>query len=456
MTFVYLPFLAVLLWTYWCALKRVRDERTPLTPIMGWLVGLGYFVMAPLTILIVHGGYRIPDVYEANELYASVDLSNSKYVIPMLVIGLALFLAFQAILVLKPKKDLTRRASYPSLNKGKLKRIVFLTFGFAMVDYVFSVWRAGGLESFLISHWYLRQVESFASFGDLFVLYTQFSLANQVVFTAVAALYTARQLQRHELEWRFSGFLGFALILQMVMSGNRIFIALYGLSFLTACWLYRRKKLIYALLLLSPAVLLLFSAWAYVRHDLSAITDSVPSYIEREMDGRVMATLMDATEGSSVMQLLHMINDFGDKFSFFYGATYSKAVTFMVPRQLYPNKPENFPVQIAQLYEPGGVTSLSTTQLGELYANFGVFTILMLPTFTISILFLSAKLTPKMESHALLLAVLFLLMVSFARTSFEDNFITFVFTSLLMWGLRLQRGLYCTGGVAPLRQLAQT
>jgi len=50
MKFVYLPFLAVLLWTYWCALKRVRDERTPFTPIMGWLVGLGYFVMAPLTI----------------------------------------------------------------------------------------------------------------------------------------------------------------------------------------------------------------------------------------------------------------------------------------------------------------------------------------------------------------------------------------------------------------------
>jgi hypothetical protein len=455
MKFVYLPFLAVLLWTYWCALKRVRDERTPFTPIMGWLVGLGYFVMAPLTILVVHGGYQIPDVYEANELYASVDLSDSKYVIPMLVIGLALFFAFQAILVLKPKKDLTRSACYLPLNKEKLKRIILLTFGLAILDYVFSVWRAGGLESFLISHWYLRQVESFARFGDLFVLYAQFSLANQVVFTAAAALYTARQLQRHELDWRLSGLLGFALILQMVMSGNRIFIALYGLSFLTACWLYRRKKLICTLLLLSPAVLLLFSAWAYVRHDLSAITNDLPSYVERDIDSRAMATLMDTTEGASVMQLLHMVNDFGDKFNFFYGVTYGKAVTFIVPRQLYPNKPENFPVQIAKLYEPGGVTSLGTTQLGELYANFGVLVVVLLPIFTIWILMLSVKLTNGIEKHCLLSVVLFLLSIWFARTSFEDNFITFLFSALLVWGFRLQRGLYRTGHLAPRFLLAQ-
>jgi oligosaccharide repeat unit polymerase len=456
MRLLYFPFLAVLIWSYLRALSRARDERTPFTPIMGWLVGLGYFVVAPLTILVLHGGYQIPDFHEANARYASVDLSDVRYVIPMLVIWLSLLFAFQSVALLRPRKESSWSASDLPVQDRKLRRAIFLTLGLSILDCVFAVWRSGGLESFLISHWYLRQEESFTRFGDLFVLYAQMSLANQIVFTAAAALFTARQLQLRKSEWRFFMLIGFGLALQMAMSGNRIFIALYGLSFLTACWIYQRKKLIAAILLLTPLVLLFFSAWASFRHDLSSIAEDLPGYVERDTESRAMTTLMDTTEGASVMQLMHMVNDFGDKFNYFYGSTYSKAVTFLVPRALYPNKPENYPVQIAKLYEPGEVTSLSTTQLGELYANFGVFIVLLLPSFTILILFLSAKLTPRIESHALLLAVLFLLLISFARTSFEDTFITFVFTAVLMWGLRLQQGLYCTGHVAPLRQLAQT
>jgi hypothetical protein len=195
-------------------------------------------------------------------------------------------------------------------------------------------------------------------------------------------------------------------------------------------------------MILSPAVLLIFSAWAFLRHDLSAIASNLPDYVEKDMGNRVMTTLMDTTEGVSVLQLLHMVNDFGDKYDFFYGLTYTKAITFIVPRKLYPNKPENFPSQIAKLYEPGEVTSLGTTQLGELYANFGVLVVILLPLLTMLMLLLSVKLAARGEKHALLLPVLFLLAIWLARTSFEDNFITFLFSMLLVWVFRLQRGLW--------------
>jgi len=422
---------------------------------MGWLVGLGYFVVTPLTILVLHGGYQIPDFYQANARYASVDLSDVRYLIPMLVIWLSLLFTFQLVALLRPQKESPWSASDLPLDNRKLRRAIFFTLSLSILDCVFAVWRSGGLESFLISHWYLRQVEAFSRFGDLFVLYAQLSLGNQIVFTAAATLFTARHVQLRKSEWRFFTLIGLGLVLQMVMSGNRIFIALYGLSFLTACWFYQRKRLIGAILLLSPLALLFFSAWASLRHDLTSIAEDLPDYVERDMESRAMTTLMDTTEGSSVMLLLHTINDFGDKFSFFYGLTYSKAITFVVPRALYPSKPENFPVQIAKLYEPGENTSLGTTQLGELYANFGVFAILLLPFFTIMILLLSAMLTRRIESHALLLTVLFLLLIWLARTSFEDNLITFVFAAVLIWGLRLQRGLYCTGHLTPKFQLAQ-
>jgi hypothetical protein len=441
MRFLYFPLVGALLWSYWRALVCARDERATFTPIMGWLVGLGYFVVAPLTILVVHGGYRIPDFYGANERYASVNLSDTVYVIPVLVICVSLLFAFQSVVLLRPQNRSAWKAFELHLNETKLKRAILMTFGLSVLDWVTSVWRSGGLESFLISHWYLRQGEAFSRMGDLFVLYAQLSLANQIVFTGAAALFTARQLYLRKFEWRLSSLIGLGLILQMVMSGNRIFIALYGLSFLTACWTYQRKRWVALLLLLAPAVLLFFSAWAYFRHDLSSITNDLPGYVEQDLGNRVMTTLMDTTEGASVMQLLHMVNDFGDRFEFFYGLTYTKAITFIVPRSLYPNKPENFPAQIAKLYEPGEVTSLGATQLGELYANFGLFVVLLLPVLTMLILALSTRLTGTAEQHALLLAVLFLLTIWFARSSLEDNFITFLFASLLLWGLRLERGL---------------
>src|SRR6266550_5804251 len=254
MRFLYFPLLGFLLWSYWRALNRARDERTPFTPLMGWLVGLGYFVVAPLTLLVLHGGYQIPDFYQANGRYASVNLSDIRYLVPMLVVWLSLFFSFQSVVLLRPRQMSVWRAWDLSLNEEKLKKAIALTLGLSILDSVFAVWRSGGMESFLISHWYLRQEESFARFGELFVLYAQLSLANQILFIAAAALFTARNLQLRKSEWRFAIIIGLGLILQMIMSGNRIFIALYGLCFLTACWSYQRRKLIGTVLLISPLV----------------------------------------------------------------------------------------------------------------------------------------------------------------------------------------------------------
>jgi hypothetical protein len=166
--------------------------------------------------------------------------------------------------------------------------------------------------------------------------------------------------------------------------------------------------------------------------------------VEQDLSSRVMTTLMDTTEGTSVMQLLHMVNDFGTKFDYLYGLSYTKAVTFILPRSVYPSKPQNFPVLMAQFYEPGEETSLGGTQLAELYANCGVLSVALLPAITVVILLFSEKLTRKIDKHMLLSAVLFLLFIWYARSSFEDNFITFMCAQFLIWSLKLERRLVAT------------
>ncbi len=438
---IYFFLVGTLLWSYWKALLRLRAESCPLTPILGWMAGLGYFLLLPLTLLVLNGGYTIPSFYDANDLYASVDLSRSQYIIPMLVVWLALLFSFQAIVLLKPETK--TRAGMPEfcVNEQKLRRILLLTFGLALLDYGVSIWMLGGLEAFIVSHWYNRQLEMVERFGDAYVLYTQLSLANQIVFTAAAALYTARQLHLRKLNWRYSALILCAFLLQMVMSGNRIFTALYGLSVLVSCWTYARKKLIAGLLIVSPLILLLFSAWGYFRHNLSTVSEDIPTYLEGDLGNRTMTTLMTVTEGAGVMVLLHIVKDFGGKFDYLYGLSYSKAILFAVPRRFYPQKPHNFTALIAHVYEPGEDTSLGTTQLGELHANFGILSVLLLPLFTILILLISDKLLRNIGKYVLLSALLFVLLIWTARTTFEDNFITFLFTVLLIKGLRLEQGL---------------
>jgi oligosaccharide repeat unit polymerase len=435
-------------WAYWKAISRLRWRRLALTPAMGWMAGLGYFLLAPLTLLVLNDGYTQPALYQANDKYASLNLSDGTYVLPIMVIWLALLFTFLAVVALTPKYPDGQEDLQPLVfNEKKLKLALRVTWGIALLDYGIAICLSGGVTAFLVTHWYTRGSDYFARFGDRYVLYTQLSQANFVVFTAAAALYTALMLQRRKFNWGFLAFIAFAMMLQMVMSGNRIFVALYGLSFLASCWIYGRKKIIPILLALSPLVLVFFSAWAALRGDLGTLSEKLPSYAEQDLGNRAMTTLMDTTEGASVMLFLHMVNDFGTKFDYFYGLSYTKAVTFIVPRSVYPSKPPNFPVLMAALYEPGEETSLGGTQMAELYGNFGVLSVLLLPVITVVILLLSERVIRNIEKHALVSAVLFVLCIWFARSSFEDNFVTFLLAQVLIWCLRLEQ--VCVPRVSP-------
>jgi len=431
--------LGMLLWSFWRAMLRLRSRYAAFVPILGWLVGLGFFILAPLTVMVLNGGYEMPSFYDVSDSYARVDLSNLKYFTPFLVISLSLLLAFGTIILFAPEPGNDKRRAEVVFDQSKLKRVVLVTAGLALLDYLAKIWMQGGFAAFFLSHWYNRQGDLVARLGDSYVFYSWLSQANQIVFTAGAVLYTHCELKRRRIDWRFSMLILLLFLLQTVMTGNRIFFALYLLSFGISCWLLRRKKLIALLLTIAPALVLVFSAWAYFRANLADIGENIPGYFDNDLGNPTVTSLMNALEGGDTMLLFHVINDYGSKYEFMYGASYARVLVFWIPRRFYQDKAAGFSSQLAAIYEPG--TSLAATQLGELYANFGLFSVLLLPVITMLILSLSEKLTSEPNNHALLPAVTFLLSIWFARSSFDDNFITFVFVMLLLWVLRLEQGL---------------
>jgi len=449
---IYFLLLATLLSSFWKVITTLRRRHKVLTPILGWIVGLGFFLVTPLTLVVINGGYEYPFFYGMNEMYAKVDLSNTRYFIPFLTIWVSLMFSFTVVLLFAPRNSGKRGPHEIVLEESKLERVILIAAALTLLDCFIVVWLAGGLEGFLLSSWYLRGVDLGTRLGERYTFYVWLSTANQTVFTAATVLYSHSQVRTRNVKWRFSLLILTLFILHMVVNGERIFFALFLVSLITSFWLYGRKRLIAALLMIAPVLAFVFSAWAYFRNDITKIGENFSSYMEQDLGNRAVTNLMDACDGSDTLILFHIIDDFGEKYDYMYGESYARVFFFMVPRSFYPEKPERFTVHLAKIYEPGATTSLAATQLGELYANFGVLSVILLPLITTLILWLSESVTRQIEKRILVSAVVFLLLIWSARATFEDNLINFLFTLLLIWGLRLGQGLCPTE--PPVKALA--
>jgi hypothetical protein len=156
---------------------------------------------------------------------------------------------------------------------------------------------------------------------------------------------------------------------------------------------------------------------------------------------RTITHLMGATEGSGVMLLMHIINDFGAKFEYLYGSTYTRLFTSFLPATLVPHRPPDFTTMAAQLYEPGGTTSLGSTALGEAYANFGFAGILVLPLLTGLAAGCDSRMARRGGRDGLISAVSFVMFVAFVRFPFAENTLTWIAALLAIRALKLENGI---------------
>ncbi len=442
MRIIFLLLLGTLLFSYYKALSRVIKNSNGLTPILGWLAGLAFFVLAPLTIMTVNGGYELPSFFGVGQSWRVVNLTNATSLIPFVVIWFCMMSVCLVIHIFYPSGMQERTVSH-LLSRGRLVRAILITMGLSVVNWALLVWLAGGVAEFFVSHWYRRNEDLVAHFGDAYVLFDHLALANQIVFVSAAVLYTGLGVKNRDTKWAFTSLILLFFLLEMVITGNRMYFAIYLLGFFSSCWVYRRKRIIVGILAMSPVFVLVFSAWATLRHSLTEISDSVSSYIDADYGNRTVSSLIDATDGTGVLLLLHVINDFGNRFDYLYGITYSRAVTSLIPRRIYPQKPKGFTTVLAEKYLPNEETSLGATAIGEMYANFGVMTLVLFPLFTLGVMAVSQWAVGREDKHGLVPSVLFVLLVWASRVTVEESFIEFLLVVFLISVLRLEKGLRC-------------
>ncbi len=439
MTIVYLALLLVLMATYFLIVIAAGKHSGPISPLVGWLVGLGYFTLAPLALITVHGGYRLPEIYGIGGFWGAVDLSTPRLMPAYLTVWLSMMGSLAVVYLFLPRSQPERW--WQAIDVGRLQKAIGVSMAVMVSGWAMLIWMVGGIEEFLISHWYSRIEELVARNGDLFVLWNHIVSANQILFCGAAVLHSVIGICRRNMRWRFTPLLWLAFILQVLITGNRIYLAIYLLSLLVTLCFERRWKVVVGLVACAPVLVFVFSMWSSVRHSLADLGKSSDEYLQGDDRSDVMSSLINVTEGMNVLLLLHIVDDYGTRFDYLHGLTYSRALISLVPRQLLPEKPHNFTALMAERYLPNVETSLNATAIGEMYANFGPLTLFLFPALTGGVIALSAWSSATAVKHPLLHSVLFVILLWAARSTLEDNFILFLLCILLIRLFGMERSL---------------
>ena len=303
-----------------------------------------------------------------------MDLSDLDYIFPFLVIWLSLILTVCSMLVAMPKTHCPARFAYCDrrISLPKLRKIILTCSAILIVNWIITIIRMGSIQNYFLLHWYTRFDGIIEQWG---VFIHTISTCNRRFEDHTdcgdSSIYNTSP-KKHVRKYGILIFALMIIVLNIIMTGNRIYIALLMLYIGTSLLLQRRFRLIFLFMMILPVFVLFFNAWSHVRGGMGDLSTAITNYesSRREESKKVMNILINVTEGSNVMMLLHIINDFGSRYDLLYGTTYTRAITFPIPRSIYPNRPQSFTGTLAELYEPEAHTSFNSTALGEMYANF--------------------------------------------------------------------------------------
>ena len=449
MTPVYIILIVALIILFVIAFYRQIGYYHTLTPVLGWLAGLFFFIVLPLTFIILNEGYVRPGYPKLYPLVGSITTQPAEFLMPFILVWIILALTNLVVIFFTPKSPLWHEDQEKQLNKGtlsliQLKKILISSIVISFIFFAINIYLGGGFSNYFSQHWYYRFNDLSTQYGLIFTLYLKLYSANQVILAAASGLLVMAAIQN---KWNKNYLLLAAsvltLVLNMVVSGNRIYVALLMIYLLAAMVSFLNpKKLIKYSLYLIPIVPI-FSVWAYVRSNIANLSSALQNYVTtiNLASSKVMTTLMDLTEGSDSMMLFKIIRDFGITIPLLHGQTYLKAITSVLPSSLGLST-KSFSIILANIYLPGLNVSANGTALGEMWANFGFLTLLFIPLFTFLIMRIGHSFYVHLEKRMLLNSVLFVLLIWMARSVFADNFQLFILSFLIIWGLGYEKNLY--------------
>jgi len=341
--------------------------------VVGLIFGTLYFVMVPLALLFGLGSISVPKEFVGSGLIEIIYLEEFQFEIFVLLILIFTFLC--SLVFIKDGRVIVNKftAQFQCENDNLIKIGWFSLVLYAVLS-VFIFVASGIYEG----HWYHSRADYAADYGVLAVISVFFAMSLKVLFLCCqSTLYIKGAVTG--LKYALLIFLIAAM--DLYLTGNRIFSLQILVVVLFVLMLRKQWKLLMVLSVLAVPFGLMMNLFRYFRvklhsNDIGYAYEFATDY---SVDEGASNFIYNITESINMHVLLGIIKDFPAQVDLFYGVSMLKPLVFWIPRSYWESKPESIAVMIKEVYMPGIDTSLATTVYGEVFANFGFASPLLIP-----------------------------------------------------------------------------
>jgi hypothetical protein len=225
--------------------------------------------------------------------------------------------------------------------------------------------------------------------------------------------------------------------IDIFFSANRIFSLVVGLVLFILFFKNKYFKSIILLGILAIPLIVFMTLWPYIRSTMSLMSFSDAAIKSLKFldnaEALILNTIFDMVEGADFLVSFAIVQDFPEKYDYFYGTSLLKIFTFFIPRSLWENKWDSIAIEMAQIYHPFAKGfSLNTTLFGEIYANTGLIGLLIIPCVLLLILSFSfiflKKIYATLDFSFFAFAIIFMSM----RANFSDAFLQLISISVFL------------------------
>ncbi|HEC35058.1 MAG TPA: oligosaccharide repeat unit polymerase [Anaerolineae bacterium] len=311
-------------------------------------------------LFIAFGGWETAWIHDSPENLASLLIET---LLISMVGRTALLVGYYSSLGLQLSQRL--RAIPGKWSPRRLRLIAVVVIGAGVLGYLKVMSSVGGLTRFLDNLFFRRQLLA----GKSYILWPTY------LIPLVAWMMWAHHL-RSKRRISFSLVLFFAIVvLLMATLGGRGAIAQVGIVALGIFHYLRRRVKLWHLVVLGIVAALFFDAYQDVRTSTLTGELDLTSAITRETDQSFIDTVLNQSEG--IDRTMVVIDGIPERIPFQYFTTYTRIITTIVPRRIWPTKPALGESSVYQpLFLPGhdgrSSSSYPAGTVGDFYLQLGV------------------------------------------------------------------------------------